>query len=113
MSNASGISIDEDIQRLGYGRHVVSSTPGPSVTNEEETVSVPWQCIKGGRPLSGMTLQRKMVPKMSGGTIADVLSNEFRVLVSSIISPAQASICFVRGGRGDRLVEDGDRRAEL
>ena len=43
-----GTSIDEDIQKLEYGQRVVSDTPGPSVTNEEEVVSALWQCIKEG-----------------------------------------------------------------
>lgn len=124
--------------------------------------------------------QRKMDPRVSGGTIADTLSNEFRVLLSLVISPALLrftsldkgyGLCWssglscptrpalitarylrmrlltsratrfrglgrlvadyfgrstagtylgpdcgsglLRGGRGDRVIEDGDRRAEL
>lgn len=50
------------------------------VRNEEETVSDPWQWTEGGGPSSGMTFQRNMDPKNSGGTITEIFGNEVRVL---------------------------------
>ena len=47
-----------------------------------------------GRPPPGMTFQREMDPRISGGTIVDVSSEEFRALLSLIISPAPSSIYF-------------------
>ena len=77
MSNASGIPIDEDIQKLGYEQHVVSGTPGPSVADEEETVSILWQCIKDGEASVRNDVPTKDGPENFGGKIVDMLSNEF------------------------------------
>ena len=47
----------------------------------------------GGRPPSRMRFQRKMDPRISGGTIVDMFNKEFRTLLILIISPAPSSIC--------------------
>ena len=58
----------------------------------------------GGRPPSRMRFQRKMDPRISGGTIVDMFNKEFRTLLSLIISPAPASICLSKSRMRSMLI---------
>jgi len=46
-----GTSIDEDIQKLEYGQHVVFGTPEPSVTNEEAVHQRGEASVRNGVPI--------------------------------------------------------------
>ena len=82
----------------------VRSDLDSTTTNEEEIVSALRESIKGGRFVSGVKFQWKMDPRISGGTIVDMFSNEFRALLSSTMSPAPSSICSSKSRMRSMLI---------